>query len=206
MNCGIYSILNKFDGKIYVGQSVNIHKRFIRHKSALKCNYHPNIHLQNSWNKYGKDSFEFNILELCDEEKLDDNEIWWINYFDSTNLRNGYNIQSGGESTHRLAKETREKISESLKGRIIKESSRKKISESHCGKVRHIDECKSISEATSSTRYFRVYKCKGKQYLQGFTWRYRYYEDGVRKSLSNTDIGKLKERVLDKGLEWIEFE
>lgn len=98
----IYSILNKENGKIYVGQSVNPKQRFAKHKSLLRYNKHDNDHLQNSWNKYGEDAFEFNILENSSDEMLNDNESWWIEYFDSTNHNKGFNMTDGGdyEYTH----------------------------------------------------------------------------------------------------------
>ena len=51
---GIYQIRNIINNKIYIGQSLNIKTRFLQHKQALRKNRHPNQHLQNAWNKYGK--------------------------------------------------------------------------------------------------------------------------------------------------------
>ena len=48
---GIYKIINKVNGKYYVGSSLNINKRWSVHKSALSKNKHHNDHLQNAWNK-----------------------------------------------------------------------------------------------------------------------------------------------------------
>ena len=81
MDSGIYCIFNKSNGKIYVGQSVQLKTRISQHKSELNFNNHSNKHLQSAWNKYGEDAFDFIIVEICDEEKLNDHEIWWINYF-----------------------------------------------------------------------------------------------------------------------------
>ena len=78
---GIYAIKNKVSGKIYIGQSTNIENRWYKHKTSLRHNYHGNYHLQCSWNKYGEDSFEFSVLEECEKDKLDEREIYWINYF-----------------------------------------------------------------------------------------------------------------------------
>lgn len=106
----IYSILNLIDGKIYVGQSVNPNKRKTDHFRALRKGVHHNAHLQRAWNKYGEDAFEFNILENCTDDKLNDNEIWWISYFDSTNRDKGYNLESGGNSGYTVSEETRAKF------------------------------------------------------------------------------------------------
>jgi len=60
---GIYKIINKINGKYYVGSSVNIKLRWRKHIEALKRNQHRNRYLQRAWNKYGEPSFEFVICE-----------------------------------------------------------------------------------------------------------------------------------------------
>jgi len=59
----IYKILNKVNGKFYIGSTKNAKVRWYQHKYSLNNNKHINNHLQNAWNKYGKDSFDFIILE-----------------------------------------------------------------------------------------------------------------------------------------------
>jgi len=90
--CGIYTITNKIDNKIYVGYSINCFKRFSEHKSLLVNNKHKNDHLQNAWNKYGKENFVFEILEECDKVYLSSQENYWCNLLNSNDLNFGYNI------------------------------------------------------------------------------------------------------------------
>jgi len=78
MTCGIYGIKNKINNKMYIGQSINIDKRQKIHKSLLKNNKHFNRHLQNSYNKRGKEEFEYLVLEECDRNKLSIKEEEWI--------------------------------------------------------------------------------------------------------------------------------
>jgi group I intron endonuclease len=70
---GIYKIVNKVNGKYYVGSSLDIfgepHGRFYQHKAHLKCQRHYNKHLQRAWNKYGPDAFEFIVVETTDPSK-----------------------------------------------------------------------------------------------------------------------------------------
>ena len=70
MKSGIYAIINQVNGKIYYGSSINLERRFSRHKYFLNKNKHPNSHLQNAWNKYGENVFSFEILEELQREKL----------------------------------------------------------------------------------------------------------------------------------------
>ena len=65
MSCGIYKITNIINGKIYIGCSLDCEQRFIKHKSKLNKNKSNNQHLQNAWNKDGKDSFKFEVIYLC---------------------------------------------------------------------------------------------------------------------------------------------
>ena len=56
---GIYKIENKINGKVYIGQSNNIIRRWEEHISKLNNNSHENKILQYSWNKYGMYNFDF---------------------------------------------------------------------------------------------------------------------------------------------------
>ena len=73
------------------------------------------------------------------------------------------------------------------------------------GKHRSDETIKKISESQNCTGFFRVYKHKDSRYKQGFHWVYQYYEGGKQKAITSVDIDKLKEKVLDKGLEWREI-
>ena len=67
-------------------------------------------------------------------------------------------------------------------------------------------ECKiNMSKAKNSTKYFRVTLEKDLSCKQGFMYRYQYLENGKRKHIRSVNIERLKEKVLNKGLEWIEF-
>lgn len=112
-NIGIYSIMNKLNNKIYIGQSVDINKRFIKHRTLLNNNKHNNLHLQQAWNKYGENNFEFSIIEYCEKCDLNGKEKYWINYYNSTNKNNGYNIAIGG-SANKGFHHTKESIEKML--------------------------------------------------------------------------------------------
>lgn len=72
---GIYKIINKVNGKYYVGSSSNIcgdvkGTRWKRHIWSLAKNIHHNIYLQREWNKYGKDNFDWVIVKEIPKEIL----------------------------------------------------------------------------------------------------------------------------------------
>jgi len=69
-NCGVYQIRNIITNVCYDGQSINLKGRPGQHWNNLKYNRHKNSHLQNSYNKYGRDSFVFEILIYCAPKDL----------------------------------------------------------------------------------------------------------------------------------------
>ena len=93
--CGIYCIENLINQNKYIGQSNDIYTRWKEHKFELNKNTHHNRYLQNAWNKYGTENFQWNILEECEYEKCFDREIYYIQLFNS--FDQGYNLTRGGD-------------------------------------------------------------------------------------------------------------
>lgn len=89
--CGVYKIVNTINGKIYIGSSKDIDRRWSEHIRALELNAHANPHLQNAWNKYGSKSFEFEIVEQCDEKHQYEREQYYIDLYRPFQDK-GYNI------------------------------------------------------------------------------------------------------------------
>lgn len=113
---GIYKITNNINEKSYIGQSVNIAKRWVAHKAAInKKNEHTyDYPLYRAFRKYGVDNFSFEVLEECSHEQLDEKEKYWISYYNT--LDNGYNQTYGGDgSFNRLNSEKLKLISEELR-------------------------------------------------------------------------------------------
>lgn len=113
---GIYKITNVKNEKVYIGKSIDIQRRWIQHRSSLNRNVHRSGHLQNAWNKYGEDNFIFEILcETNSELETNEQEIYYIGLYNSTDENYGYNLRSGGEGGT-LNDETKQKISISHRG------------------------------------------------------------------------------------------
>lgn len=114
---GIYCIRNIINKKQYIGQTTNLKKRKKTHINALKNKKHRNEHLQNSFNKYGKENFIFIILEEnIPEDMLDAFERFYISTWDTMNPKRGYNKESGGNALKYFSKESREKMSKAQSG------------------------------------------------------------------------------------------
>lgn len=152
----VYKVVNLINNKIYIGKTVNkFSKRKSQHKySAFKAN--SNTYFHKAIRKHGWDNFEWEIIDKAnDNDELCEKEIYWINFYNSTNNNLGYNLTGGGEgvvgftfsdeSIERMrvaqlgkkrTKEHRKSISEGLIGREVSEETRDKISEAQRGKPR----------------------------------------------------------------------
>ena len=96
MSTGIYKYENKINGKVYIGLSNNIERRFNQHLYDAQTEWRSKTGIDYAIKKYGIENFTFGILELCKEEELDQKERYWISYYDSYNK--GYNRTPGGVS------------------------------------------------------------------------------------------------------------
>ena len=98
MSCGIYKITNKINGKCYIGQSIHIEKRWTKEKFVSRdpksSSY--NTMLSKAFREYGPENFNFEIVEECPVELLNEKEIYYIDYYDS--YFNGYNSTTGGQN------------------------------------------------------------------------------------------------------------
>lgn len=93
---GIYKIINNVNGKIYIGSSEDIERRWYHHKNCLNKGTHINKHLQAAWNKYGENSFSFEIVEKCNpEDNLEIEQKYLDMYWDEKIL---YNIARYAEA------------------------------------------------------------------------------------------------------------
>lgn len=83
----IYKISNIIDERVYIGSTLNLHKRWNEHKRNLLNSRHQNIHLQNFVNKYGLSVLIFNILENVDDCNILIREQYYLD-----NTKNKFNI------------------------------------------------------------------------------------------------------------------
>lgn len=89
----IYKITNVVNGKVYIGQTIrSLKARFCKHVHDNGC-----VFLHNAIMKYGKENFIIEEIEQDPIKNLDEREIYWIAYYNSTNREKGYNILKGGK-------------------------------------------------------------------------------------------------------------
>lgn len=136
---GIYKIINKTNGKYYVGSSLIPSRRWKQHKYELNKNVHANDYLQRSWNKYSQDNFVFIIVETLSptvsDDKLLEHEQKWLDIArEDYKNRKCYNLTFVANNPNMLLSDySKAKRSASLKKVIKTNEWKKKISESHIG-------------------------------------------------------------------------
>ena len=122
---GIYKITSP-TGKIYVGQSINIEKRFYQYKK-LHCK--GQAILYNSFIKHGVEKHKFEILEYCEISELNDKERYYQDLYSVLNGK-GLNckLTKSSDRSGKHSEETKIKIGIANKGRIYSSEIRKQMS------------------------------------------------------------------------------
>jgi group I intron endonuclease len=136
-----------------VGSAIDIERRWKQHHIDFSNNKN-SLHLQNAWNKYGEDAFQWNILECVpNKEWLIEIEQYWIDFLDTASRDFGYNIcpLAGSALGMKHTEEARRKMREAGIGKWLgknhTEESKIKISNAKKGNKcslghKHTDETK----------------------------------------------------------------
>ena len=116
MNSGIYTITNALTGAQYVGSAVNFNQRWSRHICDLKKGSHHSKYLQNAWNLYGEDAFEFDVILRCAPDRCIVHEQGAVDF-----LKPAYNMRLtvGSFLGMKHSPETLAKMSAAQKGRTF---------------------------------------------------------------------------------------
>lgn len=148
MACCVYKITNIINGDLYIGSTVDIKIRFRVHKRELRQGRHHSGHLQNAYNIYGVDAFEYSIIEVCEKCDVRQKEQYYIDL-----LKPRYNIQTtvGSSLGLKHTEETKLKISKANKGRIFTQEHKDNIKKNHRGIV-YTDEIRKSMSASSKGR------------------------------------------------------
>ena len=212
---GIYAYFDKKDNSVvYVGKDSHI-DRENRHKAHHQPSFYHfqkiNQVLQNNPNRYTYQVLNWNVKDYDTLNALETQHI--------RQLKPKFNFTDGGDGTvgYNHTEEARRKISESKKGKRshrlgkkLSEIHKKRIGESGKGRKFSNESKRRMSETATrlknTTGYYRVSKKKCNSTNQGFTWTYRWREDGKYRSISSVDLNVLEDKVKAKGLEWYKLE
>jgi group I intron endonuclease len=188
--CGVYKIIGP-TGKIYIGSSNNIDKRWVAHRSLLNNNKHVSTYLQNSWNKYGEDNFKFKIIEETLEDNLINREQYYLDYHKSYNQKFGYNILKIAGSTRgwEHSTETKQKISQFQKGRKKSKATKEKFRQRMLGTSLSEETKEKLREYKTGTKHSEESKKKlsdslKKSYSEGgrIPWQLgKNYQKNIKK-------------------------
>ena len=141
----IYMIKNKFNGKCYIGQTIqkNVNNRWRAHKHSA------DTVMAYAFEKHGIDNFEFSIISEVPNEQLDEAEIFEIKTRNTISPY-GYNIESGGNLCKTVHPSTRVKMRDAKLGennhnfgKPRSEETKQKIGLAHIGLV-HTEETKQL--------------------------------------------------------------
>ena len=147
---GIYLISNTIDNRVYIGSAIDLHRRLYHHKYYLKKGKHHNIHLQRFYDKYGLKCLIFEVIEeVGDENKLIEREQYFIDLYP-----NKFNINpiAGNSLGRPCSKETRLKISNSLKKANLKGIPKSEATRQKMKKPKTKEHTLKIKAAQANTR------------------------------------------------------
>lgn len=149
MRARIYKIINDINSKEYVGQTYkSIEERLEKHFKDSCWGKRKYMPILMAIQKYGKEHFRIVLLEELSEnltqEEVDNKEIEWGLKL-NTLSPNGYNLKLGN-SNGILSEETKKKIGNIHRGKVVSEETRKKIAKSNTGRKRPQFEKDKISK------------------------------------------------------------
>lgn len=152
--CGIYKITNP-NGRIYIGQSVNIKWRFSNYRRIDKS-VSSSIKLYRSLKKYGSENHIFEIIEECSIEELNNRERYWQDFYNANSKLNLNCLLTSTSDKKGVSKPISEKqkqqISKVHKGKILSEETRNKIKIARSKQIITEEHKRKISENSGSAR------------------------------------------------------
>ena len=171
---GIYKIINKINGKYYVGSSSVVCNRWYKHLWYLKNNCHPNIHLQSAWNKYGESAFDFIVVEKVPKEKLIEIEQ---KYLDTIEKDKCYNKSFTADRVD-FTDEVKKKISNSKMGKRQPDKHREK------NRLSHLKIFDGLKNPAADKTIYAFYNEQTKEIFPGTRFDF-YTQFGLKHQMSH---------------------
>lgn len=176
MTCGVYQIVNKVNGKRYVGSSVDVDKRWQAHRRELRKGSHHAQHLQHSWNKYGEGAFNIEVITECDPEMLIQEEQKELDtgfdYNSSPTAGNTLGMKFSDEARARVRQNRLDRyaadpegyaalMSSLSKGKPKSEEWKRKASESKAGVPKSAEQCENMARSRAELTKDQVLEVRG---------------------------------------------
>jgi group I intron endonuclease len=170
---GIYSITHPDTGKVYIGSSSNIFRRWRGHFIHLERGVHANAHLQYAWAKHGSAEFTFCVLEQCAADQLIEREQFYI---DSVPVDLRYNLSpvSGSVRGMKWTLSTESRLNQSRGQRLLSDA--------------------QILEAKAFCRAGETYASVGKRYGVALSVIYTAVRGGLKTDPSAPIVGVIKRK------------
>jgi len=140
---GVYQI--ELNEKLYVGSTTSgFSKRWRNHLWYLRRGTHCNAHLQSAFNLYGEDALKFSIIEIVETPE----EVIAVeqHYIDAMHPEYNMCTVAGNKYGVKCSDETKRKIGEAHRGKVVSEETRSKLSIANKGKPSNRKGCKLSDE------------------------------------------------------------
>lgn len=147
---GIYIITNTINKKVYIGSTIKFRQRFIHHNSKLRSNKHENERLQNFVNKYGIHTLTFSILHICEPDKKEEIEQYYMDLY----YPNGFNIRLNAESNigHKFSEKEKERR-RNLQSVKDANEKRKKVKDNIRNEIRNLYSTTHLTQKEIAIKY-----------------------------------------------------
>ena len=132
----IYRIENIVNKNCYIGSTVDSKRRWQEHRKKLRKGTHTSFILQAAWDKYGEESFKFQVLFFCPEEVR--------TFYENRALKIArYNVKTEADAYNSL---TRTRISKGSVGKKFSDEHKQHISDAKIGVALSSEHRKKLGE------------------------------------------------------------
>ena len=184
----VYKTRNNVNGKIYIGKDESNNPEYLGSGVILK----------KAILKYGRDNFTKESIEECNSrDTLNEREIYWIKFYNSTNPKVGYNIAKGGTGGNAYFSKSKLELDE-IKSKISKSLTDREFTEEHRSKL-SISASLRKGNKPNAFKGMNMEEYLGDEYAKEIKTKIsnslkEYFKDGMsdecRQKISNTMKGR----------------